>query len=177
MIIGLSGYARSGKDTVASILKDDGFERIAFADGIREALYALNPIIRGLESGEWDHLQTYVDFLGWEKVKLWPDVRLLLQTFGTEVGRQMFGEDVWIKYALKKVEFRYDYVVTDVRYPNEADAIRELGGQVWRINRPGFEPANSHVSEVAMDNYRFDYVLDNSGSIEDLAHLVKVVMV
>ena len=60
-------------------------------------------------------------------------------------------------------------MVTDVRFRNEADAIRARGGVVVRINRPGIEAPNDHISEHDLDGYAFDYFVDNDGTIEDLA--------
>jgi hypothetical protein len=97
MIIGLSGYAQTGKDTVAShLIKNYDFRRVAFADPIRQALYRLNPLV---EVGEFRavHLQSPVDSMGWEEVKkISPETRRLLQILGTEVGREMFGPDFWV---------------------------------------------------------------------------------
>lgn len=176
MIIGLCGYARSGKDTVADILKRDGFQRIAFADGIREALYRLNPKLQTYD-GNWVELAAYVDSVGWEEAKKSEDVRWYLQRLGTEVGRDMFGENVWVDLALSKTQADGNYVITDVRYPNEAMAIVRAGGQLWRIERPGFGPANSHVSEIAMDGFMCDLHLVNDGSLEELEAKVRGVSV
>jgi len=89
MIIGLSGYARSGKDTIAEILiMNYGFKRLAFADNIRKAIIKLDPI---LSNGQ--RISGSVREIGWEPTKANTEVRRLLQVFGTEVGREMFGED------------------------------------------------------------------------------------
>lgn len=163
MIVGLSGYARSGKDTVASLLPHH--TRRAFADPMRDALYTLNPII-------FDHherVSDLVDRFGWDKAKvMFPELRRLLQVLGTEVGRQMIDEDVWVTMATRDLSPSDDIVFADVRFPNEAKAIKALGGTVWRINRPGNEPINAHSSETAMDDWAFDAILDNSGTLEDL---------
>ena len=92
MIIGLSGYAGSGKDTVASVLiEQHGFTRLAFADPIREFLLLINPIL-----SDGHRVNETVTMIGWDNAKSKPEVRRLLQDIG--VGcRQMFGEDFWIK--------------------------------------------------------------------------------
>ena len=163
MIVGLSGYARSGKDTVASLLTHH--KRRAFADPMRDALYALNPII-------FDHherVRDLVDRFGWDKAKvMFPELRRLLQVLGTEVGRKMIDEEVWVTIATRDLLPSHDIVFADVRFPNEARAIKALGGTIWRVNRPGTDPINSHSSETAMDGWAFDAILDNSGSLEDL---------
>jgi hypothetical protein len=168
-VIGLSGYARSGKDTVASIMGDWGWQRAAFADPIRKAVYKLNPQIHdGLR------VQDIVDQFGWDRAKVeYKEIRYLLQHMGTEAGRQLYGEQFWIDQTLDSVPDDTDVVITDVRFPNEADAIRAIGGEVWRIRRPGTGPVNDHISETAMDDYSFDAIIDNSGTVTDLRESVR----
>lgn len=167
MIIGLSGVAQSGKDTLANILVEEhGYRRIAFADKIRECLYTLNPLVDWIT--EPRYLQKYVDSIGWEEAKKHPEIRRLLQIFGTEVGRNIIDSNLWIDMALGNLEPSDKVIITDVRYPDEAKEIRWMFGQIWRINRPGVEAINSHASETAMNDWKFDRVIDNDGSIDDL---------
>ena len=108
--IGLAGWARSGKDTVADYLvKNHGFTRVSFADPMREALLALDPNIEfGISHMK---LSTLVRFGGWDSVKEnYPEVRGLLQRMGTEVGRDLFGKNFWVDQAIKKAK-QYDRVV------------------------------------------------------------------
>jgi hypothetical protein len=91
--------------------------------------------------------------------------------FGTEVGRQMFGENFWVDIALNGIK-ETNAVITDVRFRNEADAIKKAGGQVWRINRNGIGPVTDHSSEVDLDKYDFDYVIDNDFSVSDLNGII-----
>lgn len=164
-LVGLSGYARSGKDTVAGYLTAHGFTRQAFADPMREALLRLNPSID--VDGYRLTLKQGVQAVGWEGLKeLSTELRPLLQRFGTEVGRYMFGEDIWVTTAMARV--KGDTVFADVRFPNEADAIRDAGGQVWRVERLGTQPANTHASEHALDLYDFDHTIINAGSLAEL---------
>ena len=131
MIIGLSGYAQSGKDTVAEMLcLNYGFKRISFALPMRDAIYTLNPLIDGTT-----RITDVIDEYGWDAAKANPEVRRLLQVFGTEVGRKIFGETFWIDQAFKRAEEYERVVFSDVRFPNEATAIQAKGGDVWRINR------------------------------------------
>jgi dephospho-CoA kinase len=169
MIIGLSGYAQTGKDTVAKHLIDSyGYRRVAFADPIREALYRLNPLV---EVGEFNsvHLKSAVDGMGWEEVKkISPETRRLLQVLGTEVGRQMFGEDFWVNQSIRSVG-KFDKVVfTDVRYPNEYKSIKQRDGVIIRVVKPGTKAVNSHSSESALDSFVFDFTIENDGSLEEL---------
>jgi hypothetical protein len=169
MIIGLSGYARSGKDTVAKILVEEyAFERIAFADKIRELLFEINPVL-----AEGQTLNELVTDYGWEIAKTQPKVRSLLQSVGVAC-RTVLGDDIWIHALWNELQL-YDkhYVISDVRFKNEADFVREAGGQLWRINRASINPVNNHISESDLDDYTFTQTIDNDGSIDDLKALIK----
>jgi hypothetical protein len=165
MIIGLSGYAQSGKDTVAELLcLNYGFKRISFALPMRDAVYTLNPF---LESG--NRVADLVDEYGWDVAKGNAEVRRLLQVFGTDVGRELFGETFWIDQAFKRAAEYQRVVFSDVRFPNEAKAIQNKGGDVWRINRHNHAPVNHHISEHAMDNHLFKHVIYNDGTLDELS--------
>lgn len=170
MIIGLGGYAQTGKDTVANYLVEHhGFTRIAFADPIREAVYALNPAITDIPEVRGVSLQWLVDRMGWEALKVESsETRILLQRFGTEVGRKLWGENFWVDRAMEKINGIDKVVFTDVRFPNEFDAIKNANGKLWRIEKLGVEAVNRHISETALDNHVFDMNIPNMGSKEDL---------
>ena len=173
MIIGLTGYAQSGKDTVANILVEKyGYQRIAFADPIRTLLYETNPILK-----EGYRVQGLVDVYGWDKVKVdYPEARRLLQDLGLG-ARKLFGDMFWVQQALKDVDASGNYVITDVRFPNEANAIRlNKDAQIWRIKRIGINAVNAHVSESAMDGEKVDQIFVNSGTINDLKLLISTTL-
>jgi hypothetical protein len=173
MIIGLTGYAQSGKDTVASILVENyGYQRVAFADPIRDLLYATNPMLK-----EGYRVKGLVDVYGWDRVKVdYPEARRLLQDLGVG-ARKTFGDMFWVKQALRQVNPEGNYVIADVRYPNEAKAIREYGSsQIWRVRRLGIDPVNSHESESAMDGEKVDQIFVNNGTIDDLNSLINTRM-
>jgi hypothetical protein len=178
MIIGLSGYAQSGKDTVAKFLVEQrGFKRIAFADPIRDILWDMNPMLK-----DGFYLQGVVNAYGWDVAKTqFPEVRRLLQELGV-AARKHIDSEVWVTAALKTVwvtpELKApsedgNYVITDVRFQNEAATIRLAGGQLWRVERTGVEAVNSHVSEHDLDNWDFDAYIHNNSTIEDLEFAVK----
>lgn len=171
-VIGLSGYAGSGKDTAAQEFVRHGFERLAFADILREALYALNPVAKITEGGRILTVRDLVDDVGWDAAKRDSDsdVRVLLQRLGTEAGRELIGENVWVDVVFRKMQDGGKYVITDTRFPNEAKAIEKVGGEVWRITRKGVGPANDHTSERALETYDFDRNIYNDGSVDDLHH-------
>lgn len=161
-IIGISGYARSGKDLARVALEARGYSRVALADQIRNSLFLLNPLV-----SDSKRLVEAVNEYGWDKAKTaFPEIRSLLQRQGTEVGRERWNENFWIDLAFRNVPENSRIVVPDVRYPNEAEFIRSRGGQIWRVNRTGVEPKNAHKSEHALDDYDFDHVLLNDSTPE-----------
>ena len=169
MIIGLSGYAQSGKDEVANILvKEYGYERIAFADAIRDLL---GKITLALEDDM--PLEMLVRTHDWEYIKKnYPSTRKYLQEVGF-AAREVLGEDIWVIAAIRKMYDPYkNYVVTDVRFENEAIMIKQMRGQIWRIRRNDVGPINDHISEIALDDYKFDQILKNEGSLDDLKQRV-----
>ena len=167
MIIGLSGYAQSGKDSVAKILVEEyGYTRIAFADKIKEFLLSFNAQVHDA-----------VTIYGWEDAKRFHAVRKALQDIGVG-ARQIFGEDFWIEQAFKGIitkpnQLTGDYVITDVRFNNEAQAIKEWGGHIWRVERPGINPVNNHVSESELNVWNFDEMIYNAGTLKDLTEIVR----
>lgn len=197
-VIGLTGYAQSGKDTAASFLVERGFKRLAFADILRQSVYNLNPIVvsdygDGMAEGD-RHLrvQKLVDLIGWDRAKVeYPEIRNLLQRMGTEVGRDLYGESFWVDRVLAQMERKGkeeqtaaghwtvgyphvvgDYVITDVRFPNEAKAVRGVSGLLYRVVRPGTGAVNNHVSDTGIAGLRVDGEIENDGSLERLRQRV-----
>lgn len=197
MLIGLAGHARVGKDTIAMFMcADHGYQRVGLADKVKDCVYALNPFVtpryvknpkrdrvreewlddqfKKFPTGTW-RLQQVVDKLGWEVAKESPEIRELMQRMGTEVGRQIMGADVWIKAAFPDGVDQYDRVViSDIRFESEAKFVRDNGGVVVHVSRPGYEPANGHSSEagVKYDSLR-DFEILNSGDLADLKRFVR----
>jgi hypothetical protein len=169
MIIGLSGYARSGKDEVAKILVEDyGYKRVAFADKIRELLLETNPQVK-----DGFRVESVVEAYGWDQAKvMFPEIRTLLQRLGVG-ARNIFGDEFWISQVFHSMDKTSEYVITDVRFENEAMMLKLMGGQLWRIKRPGVEPVNSHISERDLDGYAVDKILKNEGTLEELRTLVR----
>lgn len=193
LVVGLNAYARSGKDTFADVLVSEfGWRRVAFADKLRDVLYALNPIIaiseprhcsETLREG-WPpisttiYLQDAIDRMGWngyKETKVGPEIRRLLQRMGTEAGRETLYDSIWVDAALNDIGEHEKVVITDVRFENEADAITGRGGEIWRITRDGVGPANEHISETGLDQYPFDRVISNNGSLESFRDLARYI--
>lgn len=176
MLIGLSGYGGSGKDAVADLLVSEfGFTRRAFADPMRDALYRLNPLVPG--PGMHDERLTWlVDTFGWDSAKRqFPEVRRLLQVFGVECGRDLHGPDCWADLILNNLPAG-NIVISDVRFPNEARRIKSMGGQIWRIARPGTGPVNDHGSDSALDGWKWDHIIWNGRGLTELRDLVRTAL-
>ena len=182
--IGLIGRRRVGKDTVAKILVEQyGYERLAFADPLREAALALNPIVCiGAGEEEW-RLARVVETIGWEAAKdRYPEVRRILQRLGDEAGRRIHGPDLWVRHMERRLRGATGpVVVTDVRYRNEAAVLRGQGFRLVRVVRPvptSSDPADvaGHASETELATYRTDETLVNNGSLDDLARRVAVLV-
>ena len=195
-IIVLSGFARSGKDTAADVLVEEfGFRKVAFADKLREVLFALNPIAsaslvsptsdvwadeqlaKALAADGTIKVQDVIHSYGWDGYKesqFGPEVRRLLQRLGTEAGRKTLWDTIWIDAALAGRKEDENIVISDGRFFNEFDAVRERGGKVWRIERAGIGPANDHASEIEAISYPyFDRRLNNNGTLEDFKQTVR----
>lgn len=173
MIIGLySPLPRSGKTTVADVLDRYGHERVPFAGTLkrmaRQLLYSFghNPDeVAALELGDKSG-----------EVRGLPGVTLrrIYQTLGTEWGRQTIDKDIWLKawkiQAEDATKRGRDVVADDVRFPNEAELIRSMGGQVWKIVRPDVkvDAAALHTSEQALEHFIFDRTIVNDGDLTTL---------
>lgn len=172
VLIGLCGYAAAGKDTAAQVLIDEfNFQRVAFADPIKQALLALDPVVPGPKGETYMRLSEFSTERSWAEVKEYPEVRRLMQVLGTEVGRNIFDPDLWVALGERKILSTMsvgDTVVTDVRFPNEARLIKKHGGVLVRITRPGFGPVNEHVSDRASENWTYDHFVENNQSVETL---------
>jgi hypothetical protein len=165
LIVGLSGYGQSGKDTAAAFMADYGFTRLAFADPLKAVALACDP---GMADIETRSLRSIVERYGWEKTKQYfPDARIFLQHLGVAV-REHVDPDAWVNALFRQTSPGRRYVVTDVRFPNEATAIKARGGIVVRVHRPGVGAVNAHMSETALDDWDFDAHLFNDGDLDAL---------
>jgi hypothetical protein len=152
-LLGLVGYARCGKNTLAEFLD---WKQLAFADPLREFLYKLNPLV-AIGDGEVTPYQDAIEHHGYDAVKtMMPSegsacygfsARDMLQRCGTDAGRNVLGWDIWVDAAMSRYDPAVPTVYTDVRFSNEASAIRDRGGLIVRITRDGIEPPNGHISE------------------------------
>lgn len=174
-IIGLAGRAGSGKSTAAAFLVARGnFARLRFASPLKSMLSALYAEA-GLPAAE---IGRRIE----GDLKELPDPlldgvspRRAMVTLGTEWGRDMISArlwlDVWSARARAAILSGRSVVAEDVRFPNEAAAIRNLGGRVLYIARAGEPVAAGHVSE-GFDPRHADAIIDNSGTLGALARAI-----
>ena len=105
--------------------------------------------------------------------------RKKLQLLGTELGRDKYGNDIWLKVLYNWMKVYNErgierFIITDVRFENETYMIKTLGGEIWRIQRPEVGPVNNHISETELKDYAADRTLLNAGTLNDLETLVKL---
>lgn len=166
-LIGLySASPGCGKSTVARFLTARGCERISFADPLRSMVFSLL-IDLGYNSGQahdWVHDQ---------KERTIPQLgvspRHLMRTLGTEWGRSCIHPSLWLLAWQARASGYNQVVVDDVRFPNEAELLRQRGGVLWRIERPGHQRPAEHSSDDALIDWTFDRVIVNDGTLAQLA--------
>ncbi len=203
MIIGVCGFIGSGKDTVADYLQNfHEFRRESFASTLKDAVAAVfgwDRILlegRTKEAREW---REQVDPWWAERLNM-PTLtpRWILQYWGTEVCRKGFHDDIWIASLENKLRLSKDSVViSDCRFPNEIQSIRNAGGKIVWVQRGDLPEwyqtaldANKgsnaalnelklkkiHASETAWVGTQFDSIIDNNGTIDDLYKQAKLII-
>lgn len=168
----LGHKARSGKDTLAhEMIVREGYYRFAFADKLK----SLSKDLFNLTDEQvYGSLKESPD----ERYKLedgsYLTPRIIVQKMGTEVGRNIY-KNIWAEYVAYKISKfpSSKFVITDFRFPNEYDAIKQICGSTAtvvtiRIDRPNRTAVNEHVSETALNDFKFDYVINNDKSVDDL---------
>lgn len=169
-IIALTGKPGSGKDTLADhLVKHHGFRKLSFAEPVYRGVEAMNPWIVEMEMPLLDVLNNLRIDYGLSPSEAWrrakdniPECRRWLQVYGTEGGRDIHGEDCWINVLLGRIrEGASPVVISDLRFPNEAEALRNQGAHLYRIHRPGHNVVNEHASERYYEAIAVDYVINN----------------
>ena len=184
-IIGIAGLIGSGKDTVANhLIKEHNFQRIKFADKLKDGVAAIFEWPRELLEGDSDESREWRETPDefWSK-ELGEDItpRFVLQKFGTEV-RDGFHVHTWT-ILLKKTILQNpntNYVIPDVRFPHEDTIIKELGGEMWQVSRgqdpewftdyveENITPKHVHPSEWKWAKIDFNFLLKNDGTVQQL---------
>ena len=208
MLISITGFIGSGKDTVANYLTTNhGFKKESWAGSLKDAVSSIFGWDRELLEGTTKYSREWR-----EQVDPWWSERLqihnlsprwILQQWGTEVCRQHFHNHIWIASVENKLlNSKDDIVLTDTRFPNELEAIKKLGGITIRISR-GPKPIwyddaiavnagprhmtwalsmdrlgrlNIHPSEYSSVGLKYDYEIDNDGTIDDLHSKIKAIL-
>lgn len=168
-IIGIVGVAGSGKTIVARHLTENyGYSRSRFAEPLKNMLkHGL-----GLTDEEVDGDRKMVPLERFGGVT----PRYMMQTLGTEWGRRCIYRNLWVDaWREWAVDQEGPLVVDDVRFANEAAVIRELGGTVWRVYRPGVEIMR-HPSELAMKDIKEDEFISNATTVGALLRSVDALM-
>lgn len=176
-LIALHGYSRTGKDAVGQRIVEQGAVRFAKGDTLKDVAEAINPMIaRDGSDHMGDRLADIIHHLGREKAKdVYPDYRRFLQEMADRVVDAV-GRDVWNEALYEQIDASdHEFIVlTRVCLPIEVEPLHARGGEVWTIQRPGYGPVNDpttgkpNANEIAMDDYPFDRVIVNDGTLEDL---------
>jgi|TARA_B110000858_G_scaffold196936_1_gene257021 hypothetical protein len=198
MIIGVCGLIGSGKGTAADMLvQDHGFQKISFADKLKDGVATVFGWNRDMLEGDTNESREWRE----KPDPFWTNEtgkditpRLVLQLFGTDCMRSGFFDGIWVSLVKQKLVQNpdKDFVIPDVRFRNEQDVIRDLGGKVWQVKR-GTDPEwfSSAILDNQTDNNlmskydihpsewkwidtndKFDSILYNNGTIEDLKNQV-----
>jgi len=205
MIIGICGLIGSGKGTVAdTLIAEHDFKKISFADALKDGVATIfnwdRKMLEGDTKNSRDWREKQDDFWTSETGKeITP--RLVLQLFGTDCMREGFFDGIWVSLVKQKIlnNPTQNFVIPDVRFPNEINVIKELKGEVWQVRR-GEKPlwwstaisVNQHIDnlqevhsmnvvfpEVHQSEWRwvsddkdFDIVIENNSTLEDRKRLV-----
>lgn len=168
MIIGLYGPSRCGKDSIAKILQDKyDYEWRQFAKNLRLVLESINPYL----SNGYKYKET-VETLGLDLMKeSFPESVDYMIGLGQAV-RDIIHEDAWTWRPL--MDIPENMVISDVRQPNEAEKILDLGGQLWRIERP--IGSKKRGMDGLLNHFAFDIVIYNTGTLADLETVIDAIM-
>lgn len=172
-LVGLVGDSRAGKDSVAlTMVKDFGFEQGIMANGIREILVGLNPIIKDNGGVVWELLDLLDQYHGdWDLVKARSSESVDYMIRLGQTCRDVLGDEVWLNRVLPlSYDGKQKLVISDVRQPNEYNRIKQLGGQVWKVTRPG---TIRRGMDGLLDGYEFDTTIENRGTLLDLRGAVQ----
>lgn len=168
-VIALTGRKLSGKDTASGAFTALGYTPVKFAGGLKAMLRGLyeycgmskDEIERRIE-GDLKEDQC--------EVLCGQTTRFGMQTLGTEWGRQMIAQEIWVNALTLRAKCSGKIIITDLRFPNELQAVRALGGIVGRIVRPKFHGGTNlaHISEAFVDDMSVDFEVRNNGTVDTL---------
>jgi hypothetical protein len=176
VLLGLTGKKRSGKSTATDhLIQTYGFEEVSWAWPLKEII--------GKELFGLTDAQLYGESADRERVIPEWDMssRKILQVVGTDLFRQVWP-DFWVKVGMRRIHKLISedperrIVVSDCRFPNEFDIIKELGGTTIRIVRKELASTDDHLSETALDDYEPDYTIVSGEGVDKLKRMVDLYM-
>ena len=221
MIIGINGYAGSGKDTVGTIIQylkakpqNTSLEDVLDFPLTHQwwledmstweikkwagKLKSIASMLTGIPQESFEDQEFKKKYLGsqWAEAGYDEDkkmhslkpmtVRDFLQRLGTDAIRNGLHTNAWVNALMsdyKAIDYNDDeqpehpnWIITDTRFPNEAQAIKDAGGLVIRVDRPGVKPINDHPSEVGLDGWKFDYKIANVSDLKALTGTVEMIL-
>jgi hypothetical protein len=202
-VIAICGFIGSGKDTVADFLVNDfGYKRMSFAGTLKDAVAAVFGWDRELLEGKTSEGRVWRETVDpWWAARLnMPNLtpRLILQLWGTEVCRKGFHTDIWVASVENQLRNTKDnIVISDCRFPNEIEAMRNVGARVGWVKRgmlPDWyttacwanrgdvdsilklEALGIHLSETSWVGTKFDFELENNGTLAELKEKTRLLV-
>ena len=196
MIIGICGLIGCGKGTVADILVENhNFEKLSFADKLKDGVASVFSWDRDMLEGDTDRSRIWrekQDEFWTTETGMSVTPRLVLQLFGTDCMRNGFFDGIWVSLVKQKIleNPNTNWVIPDVRFPNEVKMIQSVQGQVWQVRRGelpgwfidkrdnGIDPLTVHASEWAWidKDESFEQIIQNDGSLEQLLDTVQQII-
>jgi hypothetical protein len=191
-LLGINGTIGQGKSqfwqSAVRLFPSYRVRQLKFAQPVYDGLYAMNPLVI-FADGTIERLQYLVTRVGWEAAKEVPEVRRLLQTYGTEAGREIHGAYCWVKLFNDKLKLalwdqnldKHQIIINDdLRFPEEFEPIYGNGGVTVKLFGPNRRShtteAAKHSSENRLPNEYFDYLLYNTGTLDEYQEHIKTIL-
>lgn len=171
LIIGVAGKKQSGKDTFGKLLQaiDSDYENKKFSNKLKEVVSMLTGYsVALLEEEDIKNQRLGATFKGLT-------IRELLQQLGTEVFRNNFDDDIWVNLLFNSYS-EGKWVITDVRFQNEVDMIKQYGGIVVKVERASTDSEDTHISENLVDRFEYDYIIKNNGRPVDMLKDIEIIL-
>lgn len=165
VIVGITGRAGAGKDTASEGLRRLGFRTMRFSDALKDGLAAMLGVPRS-RIEDWPGKEEVLPGVGYTP-------RYLMQTLGTEWGRDTIHPDLWVRITMARAAGIPRVVIPDVRFDNEAQAIVDRGGLVIRVWRNGTEPGPAHASEAGVSERLVSSTVLNNDTPRTLRSVVR----
>jgi len=178
----INGLKRSGKDTFGKLLKEEFIKTgktvklLSFAAPMKEILSKVFEIsIEELEEFKNENVEIYRQHPEDTKSYQITNFRKVLQNFGSEAMKPIFGDNVWVELLNKKVKTSEEdvIIITDFRFPSEYDQLDVKPYTIKIVRKSIGRSADPHISEKALDNFNFNEIIYNDKTIEDMRKYAK----